>query len=110
MREADTPISSIKLFNNINSSSSVTLSNFATALGEMAVSFTFALPLPFHKETMVYPVILMQENGDAWTLWTRLVKNRYCHFPIFLFNIIIFSISKYVQTILWSVILNINTK
>eukprot|EP00794_Sanderia_malayensis_P014134 gene14134-15611_t len=75
--QIDIPISTINLFNSLNSSSSSSsLTSFQAALGEMAVSFSFAPSLPATKHSVFHPMFIVQENGDTWALWTRVIQNR----------------------------------
>ena len=84
--QAETPLSTIKLFDSLNSSNQSSFMNFAAATGEMAISFSFAPPLAKTGEANVHPIFITQENGDTWTLWSRFSHKKYVLFQILFFS------------------------
>eukprot|EP00112_Aurelia_sp_Birch-Aquarium-sp1_P012926 Seg2723.3 transcript_id=Seg2723.3/GoldUCD/mRNA.D3Y31 product="Nuclear pore complex protein Nup88" protein_id=Seg2723.3/GoldUCD/D3Y31 len=77
--QADKPLTAIRLFSDIDSTANKNLSmNFASALGEMAVSFSIAPEIIDEEKIPVHPIFVMQENGDVWIVWTRInSQNRF---------------------------------
>ena len=50
--------------------------NFALAYGEVAVSFSIAPPVSGRNEITMYPIFVLQENGDVLIVWSWLHKKR----------------------------------
>ena len=48
-------------------------SSFATVFGEMAISIDFGPPL---VDATIFPMFVMQESGDTWVLYMKLLQNR----------------------------------
>ena len=50
--------------------------NFALAYGEVAVSFSIAPPVNGRNEVVLYPIFVLQENGNVLIIWSWLDPER----------------------------------
>eukprot|EP00795_Rhopilema_esculentum_P015551 gene15551-6816_t len=74
--EYDTPISTISLSNGPSTLKVNPSLNFASALGEEAVSFSITPSATSLNGPSMYPIFVMQENGNVLTVWTKLDQKR----------------------------------
>jgi len=72
----DQPMFRLPLFDGSRRNLSGSLSSFASIIGDVAVDFDIADPIVDDQGVATYPVYAMQECGDVWVLYCKLLQNR----------------------------------